>query len=118
VRLVNLADVVDGADVGMPQRGRGLRLPVEPLEQLARRIVPEVGRLERDLPAELHVLGEVDGPHRPAAERPHDAVTAELAGQNAAAQSSEDLGPRLGRHGLLRPLGIAGEPPKVVFRGE
>ena len=73
-RPVDLVDLVDGGDVGMVDGGRGLSLADEALDPLV------VGRdvlrqdLERDLPAELRVLGGVDDAHAAAAELVDDPV--------------------------------------------
>ena len=69
-----LADVVDGADVGMIQGRGGLRLT---LEALAGGRVVEVGlgkELQRDVAVKASVLGLVDDAHAPAAQLLDDAV--------------------------------------------
>ncbi len=78
VRPLDLPDVVDGADVRVPQIGSGPRLAIKPLEQFGCRLLLEVRRLEGDLPLELRVFGQIDHAHRALAERLDDAVTAEL----------------------------------------
>ncbi len=73
-RSVGLVDLVDCGDVRMVDGGGRLRLPDETLDALL------VGRdllgedLEGDLPAELGVLGRVDGPHPAATDLLDDAV--------------------------------------------
>ena len=69
-----LADLVDGADIGVIQGGRGASLAAEALEGLG--IVGYIFRqkLERDEAAKLSVLSLVDHPHSATAEFFHDAV--------------------------------------------
>ena len=69
-----LVDVVDRADVGVVERGGGLRLAPEALE---RDRVVEVLRgqeLQRDQPVEARVLRLVHDSHAAAAELLEDAV--------------------------------------------
>jgi hypothetical protein len=69
-----LADVVDGADVGMIQGRGGLRLT---LEALAGGRVVEVGlgeELQSDAAVKPSVLGLVDHAHAPAAQLLEDAI--------------------------------------------
>jgi hypothetical protein len=69
-----LADIVDGADVGMIQRGRGLRLA---FEALAGGRVVEVGlreELQSHVAVKTGVLGFVDDAHAAAPEFLEDAV--------------------------------------------
>ena len=63
-----LAGVEHGHDVRVPEVGRRLRLPEEPLDAL--RVVEDrgVGDLERDLAVELRVVRPVNGPERPGPE--------------------------------------------------
>ena len=71
---VLLADVVDGADVGMIQRGSRLRFALEAAERLG--IAGDfVGQeLEGDETAQPRVFGLVDHTHPAAAELPDNAV--------------------------------------------
>ena len=71
---VFLADVVDGADVGMVQRRRSLRLAPEALQSL--RVLGHVfgQELERDETVEPGVLGLVHDAHSAAAQLANDAV--------------------------------------------
>ena len=86
---VDLARVVDGAQVRMAERGRRAGLAIKPLEQFAV-IVGEAGNFERDRPVELRIFRQVDVPHRAAAQRAHDAIP------------PESLGQRRGRRRLFR----------------
>ena len=70
VRPLDLADVVDRANIGMPQRRRGPGLAVKALQQIGRRLLLEMRRLERDLSLELRVLGQVDHSHGALAQGP------------------------------------------------
>ena len=74
---VLLADVVDGADVGVIQRRRGPRLAAESGQRLG--IVGEVGRqeLQRDEALQPRVLGFVHDAHAAAAQLLDDAVVRE-----------------------------------------
>ena len=71
---VRLVDLVNDADVGMAERGRGLRLVEEArllfgaLDSLRR------DELERDGASELRVLGPVDDAHAARAELAEDPV--------------------------------------------
>ena len=69
-----LLDRVDGADAGMVQRRGGARLPLEALEH--RRVVLQVGGedLDRDVAAEVRVLGLVNHAHAAEPELPDDPV--------------------------------------------
>src|SRR5262249_19911277 len=69
-----LVDVGVGADVGVPRRRGGPRLPLEALQGL--RVLREfLGQeLQRDLPPQPRVLGAVDDPHPASAELLDDAV--------------------------------------------
>ena len=71
---VVFADVVDGADVGMVQRGGGTRFTLESFERL--RIVGEIvgKKFESDEAAEARVFGFVDDAHSATAEFFDDAV--------------------------------------------
>ncbi len=68
------ADVVDGADVGMVERGGGAGFALEAFEglRIASEIVGE--KFERDEAAEAGVFGFVDDAHAAAAEFFDDAV--------------------------------------------
>ena len=83
---VLLADVMNGADVGMIQRGGGASLALEPAQRLpvASQIVRQ--ELERDEATEPGVLRFVDHAHAAAAELLDDAVVGEgLADQGVGA---------------------------------
>ena len=73
-----LADVVDGADVGMVQCGSGLGFALEARERL--RVAGNVFRqeLQGDEAVEPSVLGLVDHTHAAAAELLDDAVVAQV----------------------------------------
>ena len=75
---VLLADVVDGADVGMVQRGSGARLALKAAEGLrvARDVVRE--ELQRHETMEADVLGLVDDAHPAGAQLLEDAVVGEV----------------------------------------
>ena len=93
---VLLADVMNGADVGMIQRGRGSRLALEPAQRLsvARQIVRQ--ELQRDEAMEPGVLRFVHDAHAAAAELLDDAVVGEgLADQGIGALGS-GVGPGRG----------------------
>ena len=68
VDAVLLADFVDLHDAGVHQRGGGPGFVMEAADVV--RIARQVGveHLERDLPAERKLLGQIDFGHRPAAE--------------------------------------------------
>ena len=74
---VLLADVMNGADVGMIQRGRGSSLALEPAQRLpvASQFVRQ--ELQRDEAMEPGVLRFVDHAHAAAAELLDDAVVGE-----------------------------------------
>ena len=76
MRLALGADVEDGADVGMVERGSGTGFAVEALQDLRAIVGPEMGDLERHLPFELCVLGEIDRAHAALAQLLEDAVAA------------------------------------------
>ena len=71
---VLLADVVNRADVGMVQRGRGLRFALKTVERL--RIARDIfgQEFQRDEAVQARVLGLVDDAHAAAAELFDDAV--------------------------------------------
>ena len=71
---VLLADIVDGADVGMVQGGGGLRFPLESRESL--RIPGDILRqkFQRDEALKARVFGLVNDTHASAAELFDDAV--------------------------------------------
>ncbi len=66
-RAFPLADVMQGADVGMVQGGGGAGLALEALESLTVRRVPFGEELQGDGATEPSVLGLVDDAHAPAA---------------------------------------------------
>ena len=74
---VLVADVVNGADAGVVQRGGGPRLALEPGQRLA--IIRQIGRkkFERDEAPQARVLGLVDDAHPAAAEPLDNAVVGE-----------------------------------------
>ena len=76
------SNIVNGADVGMIERGCSARLAAEPFDRL--RIVGNVVRKEfqRDAPAEARVLGLVDHAHSPAAQFFQDVVVGDGAADN------------------------------------
>ena len=69
-----LAEVVDGADVGVVECRRGTSLALEALERLD--VLRHAGRqeLDRHLAGEVQVLGAVDDTHASAAEPGQDSV--------------------------------------------
>ena len=78
---VVLADLVDRAEVRVAHPGGGPRLAQE---AAARRVVGALQDLERDVPAERLVLGEVHSAHAALADDPHDPVASEaLSGRQA-----------------------------------
>ena len=86
---VLLADVMNGADVGMIQRGRGASLALEPAQRLpvASQFVRQ--ELERDEATEPGVLRFVNHAHSAAAELLDDAVVGEgLADQGIGASGA------------------------------
>src|SRR5436190_39428 len=74
VPMIDLAAVVDRDDVRVREARGVLRLAPEALDELLVGGVPLVEDLDRDPPAELLVLGEVDVRHPACAELSHDAV--------------------------------------------
>jgi hypothetical protein len=74
VRPAVLADVVDGDDVGMVQRGGGARFLDESLAAFRARCALGPEQLDGDRPAEARVDGAVDGSHPALAERLDDLV--------------------------------------------
>ena len=79
--LLGAAEVVDGQDVGMRQRGHGLGLALEARE--GRGIVGHLRRqdLQRDIAVEARIAGPVDLAHAARAHERHDLVAVEtLAG--------------------------------------
>ncbi len=76
VRALGLAPVVDGDDVRVGEPRRMGRLAAEALDELHVVRVPLVEHLDRDLAAELLVLGEPDVGHAPRAELPLEPVAA------------------------------------------
>jgi hypothetical protein len=76
VRALRLAPVVDRDDVRVGEPGGVRRLPAEALDELDVVRVPLVEHLDRDLAAELLVLGEPDVGHAAGAELPLEPVPA------------------------------------------
>ena len=74
VGALRLAAVEDRDDVRVVEARRALRLAAEALDELLVGGVPLVQQLQRDLPAELLVLGEVDVGHPARAELALDHV--------------------------------------------
>ena len=72
-----LIEAVDGADVGMVERGRGAGFAPEPFERLGRRRVAGRQHLDGHLPAELGVLRPVDDAHAACTELVSDAIVPE-----------------------------------------
>ena len=79
-----LAEVVDGDDVGVAERGRRLGLRAETRREVGIAQVLRTEQLERDVATELGIGGAVDGRHPAAAQQLDQAV--------AAAQRLSDLG--------------------------
>src|SRR5262249_17816492 len=106
-----LADVVDGADVGVIEPGGGAGLAVEPLQQLGP-AGAEMGHLEGDGPLQYGVVGEVDGPHAALAEQLANAVTTDDLDRVAVVGAARRRGPveAGGRPGAI------GEGDRVVGR--
>ena len=78
---VTIADIVDGHDVGMIERGDGAGLQLEALA--ARGIVGEIGRqdFERDIAAQAGVAGAVEtSPMPPAPSGPDNVVARRVPG--------------------------------------
>ena len=95
------ADGVDGDHRGMVGAGGGLRLAKQPLR--ARQRAAAARDLDRDLPAQLQVLGLVDGGHAAAAEQSAQAVAPV---EQDSAQCSADHGSG-SRSGTARTKGAA-----------
>src|SRR5439155_9502007 len=72
----DLIDVVDLAEVGMIDAGGQTGLAAEAFEDRLPITWLEVRHLERDLAAELAILGEVDGAHAASAQLREDAIAA------------------------------------------
>ena len=102
---LELADVVDRADVGMIERRRRARLAAEPLDRL--RIPGDVvgQELQRDVPPEPRVPGLVDHAHPAPAQLFQDAVVGDGAADH-----------RRGVCHRLRSLSERGGPPLVTRR--
>ncbi len=75
-----LSDLIDGADVRMVQGRGGLGLATEAGLVLGSHGALVMEKLERHLAAQLHVLGQIDDAHAPAAERPDQPVVRDLTG--------------------------------------
>ena len=75
--FLGAAEVVDGQDVGVRQRGHGLRLALEACE--GRGIVGHLRRqdLQSDVPVEARIAGPVDLAHAARAHERHDLVAVE-----------------------------------------
>ena len=75
---VVLADFVDLHDAGVHERGGGAGFVMETADVV--RIAGQLGveHLERDLPAERKLLGQIDLGHRPAAEPAEDVEVFQL----------------------------------------
>ncbi len=101
VPAVDLAEVVDRTDMGMPQVAGRAGLAKKALHLLARRVFGEVGRFEGDLPLDLGVLGQVDRPHRTFAESPDNPVTSEPSREPARPGQDVPLRHRLWHDGFL-----------------
>ena len=91
-----LADVVDGADVGMVQRGCGLRLALKAAERL--RILGDfIGqKLEGDEAVQPRVFGFVDHTHPAAAQLLDDAVVRDGLSDHGFRRSEKDEAAMLG----------------------
>ena len=109
-----LVDRVDGADPGVVERRGRARLALEALE--GGRVGGELGgqELERDVPAELRVLGLVDDAHAAAAELRDDPVVGDGLADHRPSPSG---GRRPALHGLGRveplELGVAVQEREV-----
>ena len=107
-RQVVLAPVVDGHEVGVVERGRGLGLGLEAAQE--RGVVGQrrVQHLDRDPPAELDVVGQVDLGRRRRRPPARSAGTAQPApGRRARSPVRESHG----RDGTDRPLAEPWMPP-------
>jgi hypothetical protein len=73
-------DVEDGANIGMQHPGRGACLALEALHAAfhVRGRTVEMGLLERHLTIQLRVDRPIDSTHAAGAEKPQDAVSANL----------------------------------------
>ena len=69
-----LADVVDGADIGVVERRDGARLSLKPFEHVAGADRRRRQKLDRDGPAQAEVFGAIHHAHPARAERFHDPV--------------------------------------------
>jgi hypothetical protein len=69
-----LAEVVDGADIGMIERRGGARLPLETLDRGGVIREPRREELERDVASQASVLRPIDNAHSAAAEFVEDPV--------------------------------------------
>jgi hypothetical protein len=86
-----LVDLVDGADAGVVERRGRARLALEALERLGILCHLRGQELERDLPAELAVLGLVHDAHPAAAELRRHPVVGHLADHRLLAQNASLL---------------------------
>ena len=73
-QAVDLADVVDLDDVGVPEPGDGLGLDAEPGEVVGPRLLPAADHLQGDQAVQAGLAGLVDDPHAPFAELLQDLV--------------------------------------------
>ena len=75
--VVRLVDLLDGADVGVVQRRRGLGFQDEPLTGVV--VARQLGwqQLKRDMPIEVSIEGLVDDPHPAATQLLQDCVVRE-----------------------------------------
>ncbi len=76
-----LFNFVDGADVGMVQRGSRLCLTLEALQRggIGQQLFRQ--KLQRHLPAQLEIFGLIDQPHTTGADDLHHAVVGNLLAQ-------------------------------------
>jgi hypothetical protein len=79
VDAVGLADFVDLHDVRVDERGGGARLVEEPLDVRAVAGERSLQHLERDLPAERPLLGQVHLGHTAGAQASQNAIVAQFA---------------------------------------
>ena len=75
---VDLTDVIDGTDSGVPQCRRGTSLPVKPGQNIRVQFRSELRNLQSDLTIQLLVESQIDRSHATATEFPEDAISTEL----------------------------------------
>jgi hypothetical protein len=92
VRAALLADVVDGDDVRVRERGGGARFRLEAPHELGVRRELRREHLERDRPVEARLHGEVPRAHAAAAERTLDPVAREDGGGERRLLSGPSVG--------------------------